>query len=114
MNNFNTNHESEYLNAQYAYYQIESNSQISTKKELEITISKSPFWATEYAKNILKTPFPLAEPEIAKSIYSLNYAQHILKSRFKLAENNLINRYFFNPLSNIIQYTKCILKFNHE
>ena len=87
-----------------AYYKIQKN----YKQELEIDISQSPYWSYEYARNILKTPFPLGEPAIADSLYSLDYSIYVLKSRFKLLELNLTDK------SLLLNYTKRIMELNHE
>ena len=101
--------ESIFTQARIAYYQIKQN----YNPQLELTISQSVYWSYEYAKNILKSPFPLAEPLIITSGFTIDYAQNIIKGRFKLLELNLTRPYFINK-SHLYLYTKCILKFNHE
>ena len=90
-----------WFDAQDAYEEIKQN----YNPQLEIIISQSPYWAYNYAKYILKAPFPLGEPAIAKSYKLLEYAQNVLNSRFKLAESKIQHHH---------NYTKHILKFNHE
>ena len=77
---------------------------ISQLKYLEKDIAKSANNSLEYAIAILKAPFPLGEPIIAKSVHAIYYAQHVLDSRFKIAENKI----------NLFKYIKNVMKFNHE
>ena len=55
--------------------------------ELEKIIATDAYWACEYAVNVIKGRFELAEQVIAKNpIWSYYYARYAIKGRFKLGE----------------------------
>lgn len=57
------------------------------KRRLEKLWPKDPTCAYDYARLVLKAPFPAGEPAIAKIIgYAFPYALNILKGRFPAAE----------------------------
>jgi hypothetical protein len=50
-------------------------------------VAKDPNYAYEYARFVLKSPFPLGEPIIAKHpVYAYHYARDVLKGPFPLGE----------------------------
>ena len=58
----------------------------------EPAIAKNSYYSFSYAFDILNGPFPLGEPAIAKSAYySLVYATHVLNGPFPLGEKAIAN-----------------------
>lgn len=74
--------------------------------ELILAVCRDALASYHYARTVLKGPFPLGEPTIAKSeLYSIKYADEILKGPFKLAES-LIKE---SP-KHLIAYNKVLVK----
>jgi len=74
--------------------------------ELEPYIAKDPYYASEYACDIIGGRFKEAEPYIAKSAkYAYMYAMNILKGRFKEAEPYIMKdpKWAFRYATNVIK-----------
>jgi hypothetical protein len=65
-----------------------------------------PWVAYLYAENVIRGPWPEAEPVIAKDPHSaLQYARYALRGRFEAAEPNLMQSGL-----NIYEYARCVLR----
>ena len=83
----------------------------------ENAMSKSPGCSYLYANNILKDRFQLGEKTISKNTeYSYRYAKDVLKNRFILGEETIGNFFNYTKLDdyNSFNYIKFILRFDHQ
>jgi hypothetical protein len=73
---------------------------------LEKIIAKSPKYSVEYAKHILKGPFPLGEKSIKLNArHSFVYARDVLKKRFPDGEMAISSQ-----ISTTVQYASSVLR----
>jgi hypothetical protein len=74
-------------------YSYKNNTRLT---KYESIIAKNPFYAYDYAKNVVKGRFTLGETMIAKDdLCSYRYAIEVIKQRFPLGEISIIKNKIF-------------------
>jgi len=75
------------------------------KDEFEDIIATSDRYSYFYAKNVLRSPFPKGEDNIALTLYSYFYAKYVLNSPFPKGEDAIARDNYYS-----YDYAKDILK----
>ena len=61
----------------------------SFKRRVEEMIAQDTAYSYDYARDVLKAPFPLGEEAIASSSLAFQYAKYVLKAPFPLGERTI-------------------------
>ena len=76
-------------------------------KKREKTLARDPETAYKYAQHVLKGPFPLGEPSIAKDAWLSFFYADIIKGPFKLGEPTIKkSRYMWSTYNSFIATLK--------
>lgn len=83
-----------FMDSKQAFIEIKTKGRSSFSQEelfdFECLIANSKSVSSQYAREVMKGPFPLGELGISlHSVYALNYAREVLPGRFELGEKSI-------------------------